>query len=217
MTTAELAALIIALADWAWPLFAVFVFLCLRRVGIEALRSRAVKIRVGKIEISVQDATDQLARRMDDLELATDRLRPNGPREERERKPVKQRPILAWVDDVPENNAYEIRHLEENGVRVLTSTSTHGALRTLIDEGAAVDVVVSDMGRQEGKLYNPDAGLDLIRLLRDSDFNAPIYVYCSPISQERTQDEVIRAKGSGITASRIELFGFLRKEGLLRW
>ena len=124
MSTTDLVALIVALAHWAWPLFAVLVLWLLRPAVLEILKSRAFEIRVGEMEVSVQNATDQHARRLDDLQRVVDELRDKVHPEAGEPPPPPPlaRPILAWVDDVPENNAYEIKYLKDHGVRILQMT-----------------------------------------------------------------------------------------------
>ena len=119
---------------------------------------------------------------------------------------------MAWVDDVPENNAYEIERLREDGVEVLEIESTEDAVRALVNEGRPVKAVVSDMGRREGPIYNREAGLDLIRALRTENIKVPIYVYTSPASVERTRNQVTAVGGNGTTASQVELFELLDRE-----
>lgn len=208
--------LIGALADLAWPALSAWVLYKLLPTLLEVAKSRGFRVKVGTMEISVQDAAEQLGRSVADLqrkvsELQTEK-RPEGS------PPATRRPLartrVAWVDDVPGNNAYEIARLRQDGVDVLEMLSTRDALRALVDEGCPVDVVISDMGRREGRTYNRRAGLDLIRALRAKDFDKAIYVYCSSESAEKMREEVARAGAQGITSSQVELFDMLREEGL---
>ena len=217
MAIEELAGIIGALADLAWPLLAGVVLWRLWPTILKIANDRAFRLKVGMMEISAQDATEQLRRSVGDLQRTVGELGSRDPSEDvrAEARPRLPRPRLAWVDDVPENNAYEIARLREDGVRILEMSSTEDAVRALVEEGQPVDVVISDMGRLEGGVYNGEAGLQLIRALRAGNFKAPIYVYCSSESVERMRAEIRHAGAQGITSSQMELFGMLHREGVL--
>ena len=90
--------------------------------------------------------------------------------------------VVLWVDDHPENQAYERQALEALGIRVVMAPSTESALRLL--KGQKVDVIISDMSRP------PDerAGYTLLDTLRQRGDNTPFVIY----------------SGSGATEHRIE-------------
>ena len=217
MRTADLAELFSAVADLAWPLLSGVILWKLWPVLLDSIKSRSFRVKVGMMEISAQDATVQLRRSVEDLQRKVEELRAKGQPHEAQTEVHKlsAKPRLAWVDDVPEDNAYEIARLREDGVKVLEMLSTEDAVRILVEEGQPVDVVISDMGRLEDGSYNRTAGLELIRALRTEDFNEPIYVYCSATSARGLRDEVYRAGGSGITSSQVELLEILHREGLV--
>ena len=214
MLTVDLAELLAALADLAWPLLAATVLVCLWPVLRNIAESRSFTIDVGGMKISVQKATDELLRNLEDLQQKVQELRAQARPEQGQVKTSEglTKPILAWVDDVPENNAYEIARLRRDGVEVLEMESTDDAVHALVDEGRVVNAVVSDMGRREQGVYNRKAGLDLIRALRNENIEVPIYVYTSPESVERIRDKVGNVGGSGATASQLELFELLDRE-----
>ena len=212
----DLVGIIGALADLAWPLLATVVLWKLWPTFLEIANSRAFRVKVGTMEISVQEAAEQLGRSVGDLQRKFGELRmesrADGAPPETHRSLA--RPRVAWVDDVPGNNAYEIARLRQDGVDVLQMLSTRDAVHALVDESRPVDVVISDMGRREAGTYNRRAGLELIRALRAENFDKAIYVYCSSESAARMQDEIERAGAQGITSSQVELFDMLRREGL---
>lgn len=207
---------IAAIASLAWPVLAGGVLWRLWPILRDLVQSRSFRIKVGGMEISVQQATEQLRVSVEDLQARVDELRRRENRSEGagSQKVLRNRRVM-WVDDVPENNAYEIARLREDGVEVVEVTSTRGAVRRLLEEAERVELVVSDMGREEGKGYNVDAGLDLISALRAGDFRKPIYVYCSFAAAERVRDRVRDAGGEGTTSSELELFEIFRREGVL--
>ncbi|MCY4662571.1 MAG: response regulator [Acidobacteria bacterium] len=217
MTTERLGDVIEALADLAWPLLASVVFWKLGPTILELARSRAFRVRVGMMEISVQDATEQLRRRVDDLQRRVGaRNSGDAPGEVgRNSRPRSANRRVAWVDDVPENNAYEIARLQEDGVGVVEMLSTEDALGALVERRESVDVVISDMGRRENGVYKGQAGLELIRGLRACEYTGPIYVYCSVEAAGRWEEDARVAGAQGVIASPLELFEMLQREGVL--
>ena len=210
--TEDLVGIISAFADLAWPLLSAAVLWKVLPTLLEVANSRGFRVKVGGMEITVQDATEQLGRSVGDLQRKVGELRTGSRREEAHR--LLASPRVAWVDDAPGNNAYEIARLRQDGVTVLEMLSTGDAVHALVEEGRPVDVVISDMGRLEGGTYNRRAGLELIRALRAENFDKAIYVYCSSESAERMREEIERAGAQGITSSQVELFDMLRREGL---
>ena len=214
--TEDLVGIIGAFADLAWPLLSAAVLWKVLPTLLKVANSRGFRVKVGGMEITVQDATEQLGRSVGDLQRKVGELRAGSRREGAppEAHRLLASPRVAWVDDAPGNNAYEIARLRQDGVTVLKMLSTRDAVHALVEEGRPVDVVISDMGRLEGGTYNRRAGLELIRALRAESFDKAIYVYCSSESAERMREEIERAGAQGITSSQVELFDMLRREGL---
>lgn len=118
-----------------------------------------------------------------------------GPREAADQK------HLLWVDDQPVNNQNEIRILEDTlPVAVETSPSTQDALEKL--NGAKYDLIISDLGRPEGRR----AGLDLLSQLRGSgDYNTPFIIYSRMTSAEiESQAARLRAMSTNSPVKLIE-------------
>jgi len=85
---------------------------------------------------------------------------------------------LLWVDDHPENNAYEMKSISSRGWELLVETDTNGAVARFHND-APFDAVISDLGRNQGGKYDPDAGLNLLREIRYADQYVPILIYTS--------------------------------------
>nr|WP_186329711.1 response regulator [Variovorax boronicumulans] len=210
----DVAALVSALATLAWPLVAVFLLVWLRGpVGdlIASAKQRRFKIVLAGNELSMEEAAQQQSQVVLDLQAKLAELEKRlGPPPEAAAAPMAARAVpvargqrVLWVDDIPRNNSYLIAALQERGVEVDTALST--------DEGLAkfaaqrYDVVVTDMGRAEGRT----AGIDLVRRLRAQGTQVPLFIYCSVDSAQRWRDEALQAGATDITASGTSLLGVL--------
>lgn len=121
------------------------------------------------------------------------------------------RPSVLWVDDSPENNAFLVRSLRDQGWLVELAESTRAALDTW--RGMDVDVIISDLGRVEAGEYHGDAGLELMRAARDAGFQGPFIVFTSEARALRESDSLERQGATVVTASPVVLRREL--EGLL--
>ena len=82
---------------------------------------------------------------------------------------------VLWVDDHPENNAYEIATLAKLQIEVETVRSTDDALaRLAAPEGTPYDLVISDWSRSAEA---PLAGLRLLAAMRQRDHRQPVIYY----------------------------------------
>lgn len=112
------------------------------------------------------------------------------------------RSVVLWVDDRPENQAYERRALEALGIRVFQVASTASAFEFLNTQ--KVDVVISDMSRP------PDerAGYTLLDSLRQQNDETPFIIYSGSGSAEHLRDA--RARGAlGSTNRATELYEYV--------
>jgi CheY-like chemotaxis protein len=168
--------------------------------------------------VPVQDAFEQVYRQIDDLqdkmealhdtaELAGTEASPESPRET---PIVATRKIILWVDDKPQNNAFEIAKLRAKDYTVVESTSTDNAMKKL-QERSGVDVIITDMGRAEGNSYVQDAGVQLIKKVRDAGFEVPVFCYTTPNAAQKHYDQIKDAGGNGATASPTELFKLINR------
>jgi len=206
----------------AWPvLVGVVVWKLLPSIR-DVVRSRAFTVKAGGMEISVQQASDQLASRLEDLREHViglgDEIAPDaGAKAEGgavattlDAAAPRQLQTVLWVDDYPENNAFEVETLKRKGVEVIQAATTDQALRDARGSRPP-DVIVTDMGRQgEGD----DAGLDLLKGLRDLGVTAPVIVYASAPAVARTKSRALELGAMGVTSSATELFDLLARLGL---
>lgn len=211
--------LIKALVPLAWPIILAFVLWRLFPIIKAIANSRSFAVKVAGMEVSVQDATEQLRSQIEDLQKQVLELRRGSVAEGSETPeepaiPVKDHSLILWVDDKPSNNAFEIAQLQEKDVEVISAISTEEAMAVL-HNNPQISAVISDMGRREGGTYRSQAGLMLLNAMRRSGFPTPFLVYSSPKYARQNQEVVKSAGGDGATASPIELLEWLRsKAGL---
>jgi CheY-like chemotaxis protein len=186
------------------------------------VESRGFTVKAGGAEITVQQASDQLAGQVDDLRLQVSSLRaqleslaPGSAADgsaSRIASRVAQLRRILWVDDHPENNAYEVAALRGRGVQITTVKSTSEA-EDAIASGQPVDVIVTDMGREEDGGFHPHAGLELIEHLHAREPSAPVVVYTSAAALSRVREQALAAGAYGATASGTELLDLLSRLG----
>lgn len=175
-----------------------------------------VTFRDNELPVSVQNAFTQLYRQIADLQNKVQELEtlhsssePIAAEKPLDTPTAAATKSILWVDDKPENNAFEIAKLKAEDYSVVESTSTDNAMKQL-QEGLTVDVIITDMGRKEGKKYIPDAGIQLIKKIRDASINVPVLCYTSPKAAQRHHDQTLAAGGDGATASPTALFQMIR-------
>lgn len=211
-----------ALAELAWPILAAVVLFALLPTIIRVARSRAVSIKYGNMEISVQDASDQIRRQIDDLQDQVRALQGHPGRQTRatteDLEIIAEPPTteqaapltILWVDDHPKNNAHEIAKLQSEGWEITTVGSTGDALDFLGNRAGPPTLIISDMGRWEGLIQRKRAGIDLIKAVRNSGLEIPIYIYASSKAVQSFKREVRQFSNADITDSPIELFDLVR-------
>jgi CheY-like chemotaxis protein len=106
---------------------------------------------------------------------------------------------ILWVDDHPENNAFLVATLRDQGVDVTEVTSTAEALSAL--KAASFDVVVTDLSRREGLTERHDAGVALISQVRDAGSQIPVIVYASELAIRASGATALAAGAVTATAS----------------
>jgi CheY-like chemotaxis protein len=98
---------------------------------------------------------------------------------------------ILWVDDRPNNNAYERKSMEAMGLEFTLALSTEEALRVLSSRRFAA--IISDMGRKEG----PREGYTLLEALRAKDKSTPFFIYAGSNAPQHRQEATLRgAQGS---------------------
>jgi CheY-like chemotaxis protein len=123
---------------------------------------------------------------------------------------------VLWVDDKPENNAFERAALEALGIKVEFVPSTSAALEMI--KGRQYDAVISDMDRPE----STRAGYDLLKKIQLLRPDIPFVLYTSSNTPE--QEREIREAGAvGATARASDLIRLVtnaiveRSSGAAQW
>jgi CheY-like chemotaxis protein len=230
------ARIIEAIGSLLWPLLAAVVLIRvvphvpgvvadLRR----AMRTRAFTVKIGGVELSVEEAAEQLRRQVTDLqthlaaqlaeesELApADRAGPPpspgaGPAGAQAPARLDQgRPTVLWVDDDPDANTLEVAKLRDDGFEVLLARSTAEAMDVL-SLRRGIRAIVTDLGRAEDGEFRSHAGLALLRQLHEAEQDQPVLVYTSAARVELDRQDALDAGAAVVTASPIELFAALRR------
>jgi CheY-like chemotaxis protein len=106
---------------------------------------------------------------------------------------------VLWVDDRPNNNAYERQSLEALGVHFVLAKTTDEALA--LAKGQRFDAIISDMGRPG----DAQAGYTLLDQLRASRDTTPFVIYAGSNAAEH-KAEARRRGALGCTNRASELF-----------
>jgi CheY-like chemotaxis protein len=205
----------------AWPVVVGLVLWKLLPTVVRVIASRGFTVTAGGMTISVQEASQQLADRLEDVREQVSSLKakvaqPRG-EEAATVSPISSglsdlRSVL-WVDDYPENNAFEVESLDRKGVRVVQARSTDEALR-ILESRSDVDAVITDMGRREDGVERPDAGIELTTQLRARRPELPVLVYASAPAVARSGEGARAAGATFVTSSATELLDELGRIGL---
>lgn len=128
--------------------------------------------------------------------------------------PVGPEPFaVLWVAERPESHALLVDQLRNNGVRVTTVTTTADALREASER--PYRLIVSDMSRKENGHYHSDAGLSLLRELRDLGVDVPVIVFSGQKGQLQYGAQARQSGAVATTSSAYEMFQHFQNFGLL--
>jgi CheY-like chemotaxis protein len=204
----DVASVITAIAAVGWPLVIALLVWKLLPILKSRLSSGDVTVKMPGLEVSLQDASENFAKQLADLQDKVAQLRivaaeshPNSldaaPAALRNEK-------ILWVDDHPANNAFEIGRLRGAGIPVDQVSSTDEALASLTHQ--RYTKVITDLEREENGRAVPQAGIELIKRMRENDIETPVFVYCSRAAIDLYGDKVKDAGAFGVTSSPLELF-----------
>lgn len=209
----ETSHLISAIAELAWPallLVLLVYFGPLIKSIVSGLGKRKFTINVAGTELTVAEATEQQRRLIGDLQEKVLKISESRPMDALGVRDVqtayrssKKLHRLLWVDDYPSNNAQLVEYLREKGVHVDIALSTDEAKRLFSSH--PYDAVVSDMGRNEGGQNTADAGVRLIRDLRQADASIPMVIYCSHRGATAHGRNALEAGATVVTSSALEM------------
>jgi CheY-like chemotaxis protein len=196
----------------------------------KAMRTRAFTVKIGGVELSIEDAAEQLRRQVTDLQtqLAAQLAQrgdagpgppaapgappdaPDGAAAGAGPAADQGRATVLWVDDDPDGNALELAKLRDDGLEVLLARSTAEAMDVL-SLRRGVRAIVTDMGRAEDGEFRSHAGLALLRQLHEAEQDQPVLVYTSARRVELDRQDALDAGATAVTASPTELFAALRR------
>ncbi len=111
--------------------------------------------------------------------------------QESPRGTVKKSKKILWVDDRPDNNAFERKAMEEYNIVFTLALSTKDALEKLGE--SHFDAIISDMGRPP----DPRAGYTLLGAVRSNGSHNPFLIYAGSDSPKHLSEALSRgAQGS---------------------
>lgn len=175
------------------------------------------KLKVGSIEAEFAEKVGYLDRRVTEItDLATDpdeRKSAIGARA-RERTganaPAHTIHRIVWVDDRPEGNRLELAEIGRR-FEVVTATSTREGMAR-VSESPDDTAVITDAVRVEGRRENLEAGLSLLKALREHYATIPAYVFCGQDTAEHYAEPLVQAGARLVTASFTELAAQIRAD-----
>jgi CheY-like chemotaxis protein len=187
------------------------------------LKDRDIDLEISGQKINLKKYTDQQSKLVTDLQAQVQTMKEKvWPAESRlsnlsaPAAPMPPAPnTVLWVDDQPENNILIVKMIRDRGIAIEIAESTDAAMR-LFNTGR-FGAVVSDMGRTEDGKYIPDAGMILLKKLRDVDPQIPFIFYASASKVREYHDLALQSGANKITSSPSELSGLLLKHfGMLQ-
>ncbi len=207
----DLASVITAIAAVGWPLVMAFLVWKLLPILKSRLSAGDVTVKMFGVEVSLQDASENFGKQLADLQEKVVQLRtiagqahPHSLDGSPTQSDIAPGERILWVDDHPENNAFEIARLQAAEIPVDQVSSTDEALVSLTHK--RYTKVITDLERRENGQTAPQAGIELINRMRDNGIPIPVYVYCSKAAVDLYGDKVSAAGAAGITSSPLELF-----------
>jgi len=208
-----------ALAAIAWPILIGVLLYKLFPVIRGFLARDKVTIKFGEMEISAEQATQSLSAQVKDLQdkvIAIEKKTvgdfDNRLDVEEPLSPIRRgdRFRILWVDDVPANNAIQIEKLMSDGVWVDVASETEQAIEMF--DHTKYDLVISDMGRLEGGVSRPDAGILLARKIRKQNNDITIVIFTTRSAILKNEKAALDANINLLTTSTVGLYHFVEKE-----
>jgi CheY-like chemotaxis protein len=205
-----------AIASLLWPLTAIGLVIIFRpaiAAIIESAKSRKFTVKIAGQELTMEELSDQQRGLIADLQAQVIELRKKV---EGQLEPAvtvafataSRTASILWVDDNPRNNSILVQQLADLGISVDLALSTaEGAAKF---ERNSYLSIISDMGRREDGSYRPNAGLELIKLVRAKDSHIPIVIFCASRLAREYGQEALGLGATAVTSSPTELFGILR-------
>jgi CheY-like chemotaxis protein len=216
----EISGVLNGIAALIWPVLAIIiVFLFKPAVSaiIESARSRKFTLKIGGQELTMEEVSEQQRGIITDLQSQILELRqivekpiPGAAKLIERTSQTRAAPSksVLWVDDNPRNNSFLVQQLLDAGITVDLAVSTTEALSRLSQR--TYSIVVSDMGRSEAGSYIAQAGIDLLRRVREQDSKIPFFIYCSHKKALEYGEAAEKYGATAVTSSPTQLAGMLK-------
>jgi len=211
--------LVEAIASLLWPLIVLFLIVLFRPAVsaiIESAKSRKFTLKIGGQELTMEEANQYQQNFIADLQAQVTEIRRKLESQDQGAETAtsftpepsaKGISKVLWVDDNPKNNSYFIEQLSRAGTAVdLAMSTSDGAVRF---NSRKYDFVLSDMGRAEGGTYNSNAGIDLLKLVREKNASIPFVIFCSSRARREYGEMAVQLGATLVTSSPTELAGIL--------
>jgi CheY-like chemotaxis protein len=216
----DFSTLLEGIATIAWPGIVILILFLFRpavAVIIESAKSRKFTLKLGGQELTMEEANEQQRTLIVDLQTQILEIKktikemvdPAMAEPETVRaKPPSTADTILWVDDQPKNNSFFVQQLSDKRVKVDLAMSTSEGLR-LFDQ-KTFGAVISNMGRTENSKYIPNAGLELLKEIRDRNKTIPFIIFCGSRGVRQNKNTAMGLGATAITASPTEMSGILQ-------
>lgn len=216
------AKLIEALSSLLWPILVMSVAWFARESITKVIKSwawRKSSLKVGGLEISVDNYNQQQRDLIADLQdkvIALEDQIYNLSKAERviteqaiADKTEKTIKSVLWVDDHPENHIQLIEQLNNKDVSVIQEKTTDDAISRL--STSKFDLIITDMHRIEFGQVHHEAGMELIKAVRERELSTPVVVFFGRSRKPvyRYKDIAMKAGANLVTSSPTELMSVI--------
>ncbi|MCO6177206.1 response regulator [Ciceribacter sp. RN22] len=203
-----------ALSNFAWPAMAAFLLIKFHPLFASLLKRENMQIKVGNLELSVQEAAKHNGADIADLQQRIAIIEANISNEKdiivnsAEYQNSKKSKSILWVDDFPSNNAFMIEKLKEKGIEVVLSIGTNDALAKI--EYNEFRAIITDLGRIEDGVDNPNAGFDLLARLKALGKEIPVLVFAGRRALQN-RAALLEAGAENATNSGVDVLAFVER------
>lgn len=216
-----------AIATLLWPLIVIILLFAFRngiRALIDSARTRRFSVRVGEMEVSMEEFNRQqgalikdLQNQMVELKKAMEAGQKTPQDGEKPApaalpdysiQPLPRRRSILWVGDRPLGNAVMLQYLADSGLDVTTASSSREGLGKL--RATHFDKVVTDLHHPNGVSTGEPPGIQLVKSIREMKEDIPVYIFTSPKQAEEMFDLAEDAGANQITGSPTILLALLK-------
>src|SRR5574338_272193 len=210
--------LIRAFATLLWPLIVIILLFAFRdgiRSLIDSARTRKFSVKVGEMELSMEEYNRQQSELIKDLQNQMVEMKKAMEEDHKSRqeggkpappavpdyslRPPSRRRSILWVGDRPQGNAVMLQNLFDAGLDVTTVPSSREGLSKL--RAMHFDKVVTDLHHPNGVTTGSPPGIELVKSIREMREDIPVYIFTSPKQAEEMFDLAGDAGANQITGS----------------